>query len=322
MPHHRILAMLTLLALLAGCGGPAAERVTVPSTQAPAAPPTALLSATAPPAPTITAVAPTEPLNAKIDVGGYRLHMLCAGTGSPTVVIDSGLATDTSLWGSVLLKASKISRICAYDRAGMGESDAPLKKPRTSQDMVDDLHTLLSTTNSPPYVLVGWSVAGLNVRLFAHQYPAEVAGIVFVDAVHPDQDTRLLALVPPAASGESVAVTQLRDGLSRDANGPSENPEAMDVVASRTQVRSLGALGALPIAVLTAGQSYLDDPDIPKELQAPFQKEWEAMQNELAQLSSKSTHTVIPLSHHCIPCDYPDAVAKAIKHVVTQVHGS
>jgi len=73
---------------------------------------------------------------------------MCLGTGSPTVVLDAGLGADSSVWNSVLLKVREFTRVCAYDRAGLGESDPAPKKPRTSQDMVKDLHTLLANTNS------------------------------------------------------------------------------------------------------------------------------------------------------------------------------
>jgi pimeloyl-ACP methyl ester carboxylesterase len=186
--------------------------------------------------------------------------------------------------------------------------------------MVQDLHALLVNTQTPPpYVLVGWSVAGLNVRLYAHQYPDEVAGVVFVDAVHPDQGTRLVALLPAETPEDSPSLKELRQGLTRDANGPTENPEHMDVFTSRSQVRALGTLGALPVVVLTAGQSYIGASEIPPELQPRFQKVWEDMQDELAQLSTNSTHITLKSSQHCIPCDEPTAVADAIRTVVDQV---
>jgi pimeloyl-ACP methyl ester carboxylesterase len=186
--------------------------------------------------------------------------------------------------------------------------------------MVQDLHALLVNTQMPPpYVLVGWSVAGLNVRLYAHQYPNEVAGVVFVDAVHPDQGTRLLAVLPPESATDSPSLKELRQGLTRDANGPTENPENMDVFTSRSQVRALGTLGALPVVVLTAGRSYIGASEIPPELQPRFQKAWEEMQDELARLSTNSTHIILESSQHCIPCDDPAAIADAIRTVVDQV---
>ncbi len=116
-----------------------------------------------------------------VDVGGYRLHINCTGEGSPTVVIEAGWGDSSASWGWVQPEVAKTTRVCTYDRAGMGWSEAS-PEPRTAREFAKELHTLLANANEPgPYVLVGHSLGGYTVRVYAHDYPEEVAGLVLVD---------------------------------------------------------------------------------------------------------------------------------------------
>lgn len=120
-----------------------------------------------------------------IDVGGRRMNIICSGTGSPTVILDAGLGADATAWRLVQPAVARHTRVCSYDRAGMGFSD-PTKSPRDASAIVHDLHALLRRAGiSPPYVLVGWSIAGLYTRLYEYRYPNEVVGLVEVD---PDSE--------------------------------------------------------------------------------------------------------------------------------------
>lgn len=126
-----------------------------------------------------------------VDVGGYRLHLNCAGEGKPTVVIDSGAGNSSLDWVLVQPEVASFTRVCTYDRAGYGWSD-PSRKSRTSQQSVDELHALLVKAGiEPPYVLVGHSLGGMNVRLYTSQYPEEVVGMVLVDSGHEDARSHL-----------------------------------------------------------------------------------------------------------------------------------
>ena len=122
-----------------------------------------------------------------VDVGGYRLHINCTGTGSPTVVIEAGLGDWSTSWGFVQPEVAKTTRVCTYDRAGMGWSEAgPL--PRDAAQFAKELHTLLQNANIPgPYVMVGHSLGGLGVRVFVHDYASEVAGVVLIESMNPKQ---------------------------------------------------------------------------------------------------------------------------------------
>lgn len=118
---------------------------------------------------------------------GRRLNLYCMGEGSPTVIFDSGLAEPTSTWFKVQPRVSKQTRACSYDRAGSGFSDAGTRAG-SSANIVDDLRRLLAAAEIvPPYVFVGHSYGGMNVRLYYYLHPDDVAGMVLVDPSHEDQ---------------------------------------------------------------------------------------------------------------------------------------
>lgn len=116
-----------------------------------------------------------------VDVGGYRLHLFCSGEGSPTVVLESGIAASSLSWILVQRSVAEFTRVCSYDRAGLGWSEAAFSA-RTCSQIVAELDLLLRNANvPPPYVLVGHSFGGLVVRLYTYRYPDRVAGLVLVD---------------------------------------------------------------------------------------------------------------------------------------------
>src|SRR6202050_3740914 len=129
-----------------------------------------------------------------VDVGGYKMHIDCIGQGSPTVILDSGLRDSYISCHKVQPQIAQFVRVCSYDRAGLGYSDSG-PHPRTSKDIAGELRTLLHNAGvAPPYILVGHSMGGYDVRLYASLYRGEVAGMVLVDSSHPEQRKRL----PPA----------------------------------------------------------------------------------------------------------------------------
>lgn len=126
-----------------------------------------------------------RPADALVDIGGRQLAFNDAGAGSPTVILEAGLGGTRDTWDWVVDAIATFARVVSYDRAGRGASD-PAPTPRTSRDMVSDLRALLGTAAIPgPYVLVGHSLGGLNVRLFTHRYPDEVAGLILIDPTRP-----------------------------------------------------------------------------------------------------------------------------------------
>jgi len=121
-----------------------------------------------------------------IDLGGYKLHLNCMGRGNPTVVLSAGAGDFSFDWSLVQPKVARISRVCSYDRSGEAWSDLG-PKPRTPEQEAYDLHRLLAAGGeSGPFVLVGHSLGGMIVRLFAENYPKEAAGAILVDSFHED----------------------------------------------------------------------------------------------------------------------------------------
>src|SRR5947209_2848949 len=119
-----------------------------------------------------------HPPGSLIDAGGYRMHLNCTGQGSPPVVLDSGLGDSWMSWRPVQPRISEFTRVCSYDRAGMGWSD-PSPNPRTSRSIANELHSLVHAAAIPtPFILVGHSLAGLNVRAYAANYRQDLAGLV------------------------------------------------------------------------------------------------------------------------------------------------
>jgi pimeloyl-ACP methyl ester carboxylesterase len=239
-----------------------------------------------------------------LTVGGKAMHIDCRGTARPTVVLDAGLGVDArATWSGVAPEAAKLTRTCWYDRAGTGQSDAR-PGPRTSATMVADLRGLLQAAGERgPYVLVGASEGGLNDQLFAAQHPREVAGLVLVDAVHPDLDRRIAPVL-----GRAGAAARAR-ALAQNAEGV----RFADLLASDAQVRHAGPLPPVPLVALRHGVSFdpggRPDPKV--------ERLWTALQRDLAKRSPQGQYVRVPGSHHRIAEDHPEAVVTAIQEVVS-----
>ena len=263
---------------------------------------------------------PSVPANGEanrlVDVGGHRLAVACSGAGAPTVVLETGLGAPSEAWAPVQREVARFARVCRFDRAGRGQSD-PAPTPRTCADMVADLRALLRCAGVPgPYVLVGNSLGGMNARLYAHRHPDEVAGLVLVDGSHQDQFARIGEALPAPEPGAPDA----HEGFHRFWAGggwrdPANNPEGVDFVASGEQLRAIGSLGDLPMAVLVSGVFLLEAP-IGPEAGPRLHEIWQGLQRDLAGLSTGSAYRVVETSGHFIQRDRPDVVAEAVREVV------
>ncbi len=132
-------------------------------------------------------VAAPMPLGQLVDIGGRRLHLHCTGAGGPTVVVENGSSSFSIDWALVQSRVTAFTRICTYDRAGFAWSDRGPEE-NTVEETMDDLHLLLSSASvAAPYVLVGQSIGGMYVRAYQRRYPADVVGLVLVDAT-PEED--------------------------------------------------------------------------------------------------------------------------------------
>jgi len=212
---------------------------------------------------------------------------------------------------------SRFTSVCRFDRAGKGLSD-PAPTPRTSHDMTADLYTLLANAHIPgPCVLVGQSVGGLNVRVYASRYPAQVVGMVFVDSMHEDQFVTLGPLLPKPFPGEPAELMGLRRFWTVDWADPTKNAEGIDFPVSCAQGRAVTSLGDLPLVVLTADYENTTDFDpAPAAFRQLWARQWWGLQTRLAGLSTASSHRLVPGSGHFIQRDAPDAVIDAIRQVV------
>lgn len=267
----------------------------------------------------------------RVDVGGYKLHINCRGAGSPTVVLDAGLGDWSTHWTAVqnLLKAD--TRVCSYDRAGYGWSD-PGPRPRDSIRIVIELHSLLEKAGiEPPYLLVGHSFGGLNMRLFTSTYAGEVAALVLVDASHPKSlpyprnetgtapaptITNQLLVIHPVAPEESKfppeAKAAIHDNLLQTKSLVTSRHEYRSLGTSVLELQKAPPIGNIPLAVLSRGiRQWPAGQDGDAREQA-----WHEQQIELTRLSSISSYRVAMKSGHHIHLDEPDVVADAVREMV------
>ncbi len=276
------------------------------------------------------------------DLSGYKMHIDCTGQGSPTVILESGLGDTYASWRKVQPQISKFTRVCSYDRAGIGYSD-PSSQPRTSKVIAGELHALLQAAGiTPPYVLVGHSMGGYNVRLFTSLYRNEVAGMVLVDASHPDQENRFSPELKNMERGWQREAQFLEYtapfGIPRLLGLCDEEPvqraaecnwrSAREGVAelkafseSAAEVAATGSLGDIPLAVLSHDPNK-PSADLPADLAKPTNDAWEQMQEELAHLSTRGTQVIAKNSSHYIQVDRPDIVIDAVRKIVEQARAA
>ena len=224
----RAIAVVVVAGALAECA-PAATS----APQSTAAPPTTK------PSPTAAA------LVADVDVrGGRTIHIVCAGptdSGRPTVVFENGSGPPLSTWSAVMNDLTAADRACAYDRAGIGQSDG-VPEPRTTRDQVADLAAVLPEVGvTGEIVLVGHSLGGWNAIVYTAEHPDQVVGAVLVDIAPPGLDRRWAAELPPETPNEPGHIREARASFTGFLNDPSMNADNLRITAARNRCSRLRA---------------------------------------------------------------------------------
>jgi len=238
----------------------------------------------------------------QLDVGGYKLTLQVAGTGTPTVVLDYGLGGNIATWSDVFPEVARFTRVVAYERAGYGKSE-PGPEPRSQTQIATELHTLLHRANiAPPYVLVGHSLGGANIRAFAHLFKDEVAGLVFVDPLSEN-------IFASASEKEREAAQAQQEAALKDA--PAAIQAEWKFLKSENQnnfpeLRSFGAPPDVPMMVLVAGR------DRPPRWVKSALAEYGTWITE----ATEGGLVVNPDSSHAIQRDDPALVINSIRRVV------
>jgi pimeloyl-ACP methyl ester carboxylesterase len=245
---------------------------------------------------------PYEPRGERIEVGRRSLYIDCRGEGQPTVVLEAGSGADSSTWSAVLDGLASATRTCTYDRAGRGRSD-PVGRHTLSQTAAE-LRALLSAAGEPgPYVLVGHSLGGAFIRVFASGNREEVVGLVLVDTFDPDlQDGWIHPLLGPLRSEYEATLDRLRDTVSR--------VDQLEWPASEEQLRSSSVAG-LPIEVLMAPRF---EPRLTEAQNAEIAAAWRAAFDSLSPGLIRWT-TAWGAGHN-VQIDRPDMVIEATRRLV------
>jgi pimeloyl-ACP methyl ester carboxylesterase len=283
-----------------------------------------------------------------VNVGDYHLHIHCTGQGSPTVVLEAGMSGWSTDWTLVQPQIAATTRVCSYDRAGYGWSESG-SQPRDSQQISSELHSLLLGAGiQGKYMLVGHSLGGLFVQMYAKRYPKEVAGIVLVDSVHPAQSLRMKEDVRRKYEGDLTTLTRFSSlaapsGLLRLTNQPETiiadklpveyqkitralafqtkayralADEMVSFEVSQLEVQQAGSLPKVPITVLS---SSLVNDFPPGFSSNPIKTLWDELQRELPSQGSKAIHLKAQKSGHYIHLDQPELVIEALLNMLEKI---
>ena len=281
------------------------------------------------------------------DVGGYSMHVYCTGTGSPAILLSSGLGDDFTEWAKVQPALSRHTKVCSYDRAGFGWSK-PRPGAHDANAISSQLHQLVQAAGiERPLVLVGHSISGIYLRSYAAHYPGDLAGLVFIDGATPLQDRRipkallriqqdqrrdmpwqklLMILGWYRLLGDCSSIPSGFEAYSAWIKADSCVPSQIDAVeqeldaeqASGQETIHAGPFGSLPVLILSRDPSVLA-PNWPASVAKANAVVWDQMQEEAKALSSDSRRIIAKGSGHYIQDDRPDLVIRQIVSLIVMV---
>ena len=229
---------------------------------------------------------------------GERTFML-AGAGVPAIVFEAGLGDGKDSWTRLFNELRDTSRVFAYDRAGYGGSPAR-DGARSGAQIVDELRALLQAAGvRPPYVLVGHSLGGTFVELYARLHPQEVAGVVLVESRHESFAQRCKQIAAPICEPPATLVSLMPGAAAQEYHAAN---------VTMDQVRSAGPFPNVPLVVLTGTRKLVEGP--------AFNKAWLETQQRLVRLSPQGRHEVCESCGHYVQRDRPELVVRAVREVV------
>lgn len=258
-----------------------------------------------------------------VDVGTHSLHIRCEGKGSPVVVIDTGLGDTMDRWKEFQTQAAEITRVCIYERAGYGSSE-PGTMPRSSRQIAGELHTLLeNATIRGPYLLLGHSLGGINLQVFADQYPELVAGLILLDPaplpfIAGQAFPELYRMFEKQAVDFMNMAEEARQSSDADAQAQANYLEAVAseqaalIGESASQVAAIESFGDIPLTVIGSGKP---NPAFGAQAEA-FQQFWIEQNRKLATKSTNGVFVLAQDSSHYLHEDAPEVVLDAIRKLV------
>ena len=287
------------------------------------------------------------PAGVLLTVSGHRMHLVCTGTGQPTLVLESGLGDDSLIWAGVQPALARVTKVCSYDRAGLGWSDSR-SDPRDADTIASELHELLAQADvSVPIVLMGHSIGGLYIREYRNRFPGEVAGMILLDTTSPylDQDPALTSEIslPPSwliRFAMAAGLPRVAGMCSKDAQGVApqfRKVQAEDLCRlhygevaaelasfdrSSEEVAHIGTYGHLPILIFSQDTGSLRTSGKAKPEDVAAAAEWNRLQERLTALSSESQRIIVPGSSHYVMLHRPDLIEAEVTRFLKRLRGA